>query len=1170
MKGASGQRRRRIGRITAAVLGGLLLLATFLPLMVRGPVARWAVARATAGLCGKFEISGGHLGWAAIWQLLLGRPTDLAIENLRITGADGKVVFAAARFEATLEVHGKPFRLVLSNVLMARGSWRLALPDNAIGSFDAFLGLPDQGRAGCLDPHAKRTSKAPRRGGPSGSLVIRNVELEDVDVDLAFPVWELELARVNAAGMLAIGGDGPPLQFEARDVIAAAGALRIGRRGEAWTARVPFDTVAIADVGVTPAAPSDLRLELAGAETGRARLSGHAAFRNIFPLRANQPPPGRPGLEVEARWTNFGGALTGLDATWRPEGAWAKHLDGDIHATIEGPFTALAGSLQVEGGRTRLVAKVARGAADLSLAFAGVETGWMLDPALRPLLGGLLHGHFHATAHLWPTFAGLDAEIPDADLRLDRRRAPSGPRHFELRIGELRKGELRMGKTVRGEGAIDTLYATVTGIHLADAILRLDDLRVDWTGLTARVDARVAFAAPARGPTKTGPAAPKRARSQVEARGTLAVAAVEDWIPGGAVTGPLKLSATAHGTIEKVELGLGFPPPSTVGVLGQRFLLPPRFDALLDSGVGLSMPRIRLRRIGGGTIDVGGRLGTDGKITASLGVRDYPVGEVPGLDRGALAGKLTGTLQGDLALGGQLDRPTLRGKLGVTALAFDKRPIGDVETVLRLGADGGEADATIDPGVTVHARVRRRPTLAIDAAVALRDRALGPWLPPPLSGAALSASGDVKVGYRGGALSGDGTVRLEGPGLTGVEIDGQVRDVDPSARLKGEIDVAHWPQLWSRAFKSASGALAFDLTAVPAVTSKGPTSARPRLSGNVRVARGLALQTARWPAPIAVDAGGRIDLDGDLLTLEGFTITTPGLRSSVTGQATLDSDDLERTRLALALKAEVDAAHFPVRLPAGVSAFGRATIDAQIGGTLGATPGPRVDGNAKLDGLTVQLSPTTPAARASGLVEAHGDTLRTQALRVEIAGVGSVAIGRPGAPASVELASLSPFRLGTVDVPFAGTDLKIGQPTSPLYIPDLDTDLHLTGDGRGELKIAGVVAVSGGSYDSSRHGSKKDPQAKDPPAKPRASGPWYQALPPQLTLDLELRGSNKGIRVAVPVLPDVSVDFRCRLLATSRGARWSGRLRGDGAYARTALALVDWFRDSDLRGCQLK
>ncbi len=413
-----------------------------------------------------------------------------------------------------------------------------------------------------------------------------------------------------------------------------------------------------------------------------------------------------------------------------------------------------------------------------------------------------------------------------------------------------------------------------------------------------------------------------------------------------------------------------------------------------------------------------------------------------------------------------------KGKVGVTALAFDKRPVGDVETSLRLGTDGGEADATIDPGVTVHARVRRRPSLAIDATVALRNRALGPWLPPPIAGAALFASGDAKIGYHAGApsgaLSGDGTVQLTGPGLTGVAIDGQVHGLDARARLKGELDVAHWPQLWSRVLKSATGALDFDLAVVPAVTTRSLTSAHPRLSGNVRIGRALVLRSARWPEPITVDGGGRLDLDGEALALQGFTITTPGLRGSVGGHATLDRDDLQRTRLALALQAELDAAHFPVHLPTGMSVGGRATLDAQIGGTVGAAPGPRIDGNAHLDGLTVQLSPTTPAARASGLVEAHGDTLRTEALRVEIGSIGVVAIGRPGKPATAELASLSPFRLGTVDVPFAGSDLRIGQPTSALYIPDLDTDLRLTGDGRRELRISGVVAVAGGSYDSSR------------------------------------------------------------------------------------------------------
>ena len=177
------------------------------------------------------------------------------------------------------------------------------------------------------------------------------------------------------------------------------------------------------------------------------------------------------------------------------------------------------------------------------------------------------------------------------------------------------------------------------------------------------------------------------------------------------MTGSLHVAAVAQGTIDRLALGLAFRPPTAIGVLGQRFLLPRKLDALWTDDAGLKVPRVQLRRVGGGTIDVTGRLSEGGKIAASVSVADYPPGEIPGLDLGAT--KLTGALHADLMLAGALERPTLKGQVGVTALAVDQRPVGDVETTLRLGADGGEVDATIDPGVTLHARVRRRPSLAI-------------------------------------------------------------------------------------------------------------------------------------------------------------------------------------------------------------------------------------------------------------------------------------------------------------------------------------------------------------------------------------------------------------------------------------------------------------------------
>jgi hypothetical protein len=1179
-----GRRGRRVLRICGLILGSLLAvvvaLAVGLPLVVRGPIARWALGRATASSCGSFALGGGHLSWAAVWQLALGRPLSVVLDDVSIAGPDGRVVFAAARLEASVEIHPFPWRIVVDDALMVRGRWRLALGPGVVGTADAFRTVPPGGRAACLDPQAPRPRR--RSGASGGSLTIRNLEFQDVDAELDFPTWGLSLLRVDAAGSLSAGGDGPPILFDARDVVAASGTLRIGHPGEVWTTRVPFDAVAIERVAVAPEAPTDLQLMVAGARTGRARLAGHALFQNIFPGRpgasstapssASSPVPSTPppGLDATVRWTAFGAALSRLEAGWRPQGAWAAHLDGDLAIDVKGPFTQLAITFAADGGGNHLAAHLARGSADLTLALAGVDTRWMLDPALAPLLGGVLHGRFRASARLAPTLAGMQAEIADADLRLDRRRAPSGPRHFELSIGRVR----------RAAGVIDTLYAAIDRVSLADGTLALQDLRVDWTGLSARADARVAFApTPAAGVAAAPSPALRpdgRPRSQVDAHGTLAVAALEDWIPGGAVSGPLRLSASARGTLERVDFNLLFPSPATVGVFGQRFVLPARLEAALVTGVGLSVPPLRLRRVGGGEAEIGGRLGADGRIAARLQVRGYPLAELPGLDRAGLPVALGGTLGADLSLSGVLGRPTLEGRVGVASLAFDQRRVGDAEAKLRLGPDRGLVDLTIDPGLALHAALRRRPTLGIDAKLTLTDRALGPWLPAPFADAPIAASGQAKVSYAEGApIAADGVFRLAGPGLDRIELGGRARGADARGHLTGEVDLARWPALWSRYLKSAAGTAAVDLTVVPAL-DRAVTSGRisPRISGSIRIARDFVLRTARWPAPFTLPAGGQLDFDGTTLSSGGLSLDTPGLHGKVAGRATLDPDDARRSTLALTLAAELDAAQFPVRLPAGASASGRVVVDAKVSGTLGAVSGaasdarsgivsgPRIDGQARFEDLALRPPAAFPSVRARGVVEAHGDTLSSRGLQVAIAGVGTVVVGKPAAPAQAELLSLSPLRLGRVDVPFSGQNLTVGGPASPLEISDLDADVRLIGDVQGDLALAGQVAVAGGSYDPSRAGHSKAPKA-------RASGPWYRVLPPHLTLDLMLHGPRKAMRVAVPVLPDVTVDFQCHLVATSRGVTLGGRLRGDGAYARAALTIYDWFTPGDLRRCQI-
>ncbi|HVY39878.1 MAG TPA: hypothetical protein VHM31_18195 [Polyangia bacterium] len=1142
-------------RIGAGVVGAFLLAVLALPLVLRGPVARWMVRRATASMCGTVGIAGARAGWAAAIDLILGRPFPLSVDGLEIKGPDGQIVAAAARVEGEMAIH-RGGVIDVTWVRVAQGSWRLDLDTDGLGTVDAFRSVPPAGRAACLDPHATRRAGKSKAGG--GALTLRRVEIADLDVELTFDTWGMTLAGAAAVGSLSAGGD-PAFLFEARDVVARGGSVRIGGPKSPWRTVVPLDAARITRVGVLRDAPTDLTLEVASGVTGRSLLSGRASFLNIFPGPGGRPPPGRAGLDADVRWAAFGDALARLQATWRPTGGWARGIGGDLHALVRGPFSGLEGVLDIDGGPIKVAARLGDSRADLRVNLQRVDTTRMLDPALRPLLGGDLHGRLHATARLAPRFADVEVDLPDADLRLDLRRAPRGPDAYELRIGAAaRRAPGRSSTTAQPSRTLD---ASIERVRLAGAAMQLRGLRVDWSGLSAALDAELVFPADATDGERT--------RSRVDAHGSLAVAALQDWVPPAIASGPLRVDARAAGTIDRVALKLAFPPPASLLVVGQRLLLPRRVDALWSSEGGLRVTPFQLKRAAGGTVRLGGRVGPDDRLGVSVGMSDYPLAALLAMASTGLP-PATGVAAADLTLNGTTGRPAISGKVEIATLTVARRPIGNVSADLRIAGEAGDVTASIDPGVTVHARVKRRGALSVEAEVEAHDRALGPWLPPPLAGAPLTTSGRATLAYRAGApLEADAALTVAGPGLTGLRVDARLRGADGSGNVSGAVDVARWPQLWSRYVKSASGTLDLDVGVQDVLI-------RPRGVGALRVTRDVVVRTGAWPAPLTLAAGGRFDLDGTAVTATDVAVRTPGLSARLGGRATLDLDDVGRTALALRLDGDLDAARFPVRLPSGVSVGGRLAVQVQVGGTLAGVPGPRLDGTARLDDVTVRLSPTTPLAHGRGTVEAHGDRVRTNGVDVQVDGLGMIRVGRGDAPAVVRVVSLSPFRLGEVDVPFSGANLTIGTPSSQLYLPDVDASMRLAGDARGELILAGEVSVSGGVLDPSKKSAAKPvvpgaAAARPPaaPAKPRVSGAWWRALPPHLTLDLDLRAVNKGIHVEVPVLPDVNVDLRCHLHANNRGANWSGRLRGNGAYARAAVTLFDWFKAEDLRGCQL-
>jgi hypothetical protein len=222
-----------------------------------------------------------------------------------------------------------------------------------------------------------------------------------------------------------------------------------------------------------------------------------------------------------------------------------------------------------------------------------------------------------------------------------------------------------------------------------------------------------------------------------------------------------------------------------------------------------------------------------------------------------------------------------------------------------------------------------------------------------------------------------------------------------------------------------------------------------------------------------------------------------------------------------------------------------------------------LSGRLDLDGVMVKSS--LPLVTLRGTVTAHADQIATTALTADIARVGKVTIGSPAAPAAATMLSFLPFRLGALDVPFSGSGLMIADSPSgahpPVEIRDFHVDARLVGppDAR---RLVGEVALAGGVLARRPKGERRAGAANH-------QHPWYQALPPGLAIDLRLRGTRKALRVPLPVLPDVTVDFDCRLRATRQGATLTGSLRGDGPYDRAMVDLYAWLNSKDLRRCQL-
>ncbi|HVU50548.1 MAG TPA: hypothetical protein VHL80_07660, partial [Polyangia bacterium] len=832
------------------------------PFVLRGPVLRWIVGRATRDLCGTVELAGGHVGWLVVPELLRGRPFAVELRGLRTVGPDGHEALFAERVTAEVEVGRSPWRVVVEPALVEHGRWRLAV-DQA-GGLGGFLGVfrpvpAGETRAACLAPPAPR--RGPRRAqpAPSASLVVRRARLEDIDVDLDFPVWGLSLPHARATGALALGTPGGPLfTFEVRDARAPGGVLRAGPGGAAATAATTtarFDDVVIARVGVSPDEPADLALEVAQGDTGRSRLSGKAVFENVFAPHGRSGQKNPPGLALDARWERLADAAARLDAPWLPREALGEVLDGALTAHVRGPFLALSGALSLEGPRAGLEATVERGeraavdarATDLALAP-------FLHESLEPLLAGRVTGHLRAKLELGRGLRNADLEIPSADVTLVRAGPNRVPPRIAFRVGTPARAR------VTWSDADDTLVFGLEAARLAHRSLRLEGLFARWAELSAR--GALTLDLPARPPG--APEAPEPP-ARIDAKVALAVASLARWIPPATASARVGATMTLAGPFDHLRARLAFAPSTTATILGERYRAPAPVIAALDDGRVVTLDRLAIERVGGGRLEVRGRAERGGPVSGRLRLSTYPLAALPGLESvtvpAALAGgraatlreTLGGTLDATVVASGQAARPDFSGTLDLAGVALAGRHIGDGRLRARARGWTLALEGTLGPALALDlGATRRRDGVTADANLRLQGLALRPWLPPALAGLDVTASGTARVAvapHRPSSARAD--VRLVGAaGELALNAQGAGSDVEGTVR--GRLELAGLRPLWKSDLAEADGALGLDVASSP----------RRSVTGTISVARVLTLRPLGWPLAVGVAEGGRVQVDG--------------------------------------------------------------------------------------------------------------------------------------------------------------------------------------------------------------------------------------------------------------------------------------------------------------------
>jgi hypothetical protein len=1205
--------RRATKRIAFGVVAVIALAIAFAvpaPLLIRGSRFGTVVGWMLPTMRGKITVGGGRWTWGAVWELVHGRPAPLEIDGLRIVDPEGTEVLRAAHVTVAVEMGREPARLILHDLHVSDGLWRMT----------SMRGERASGLVAAIQsPHrAAGRARAPAR---AATFAIRGAVLDGIETTLDFPGWGLSVARVRARGNLAVGpapggpgGSRPPsiFTFDVSDAdLGGGGVLRIldGRA----RVELPFSAGRIERVATTSDAPDDLRLDADGVATGASRLAVHGAFTGLYGVSRPRRPP---GIDLRAHLEHAADAVRAILARHTPPlpvGVGAR--DADFQLGFAGPFNdmkitaaargfdlglrdldfrGVAFEVAIEptaararvagltfaspgGGRLTLDADLDRRVVHGALAADHFSTAPYLPVFLRPLAGGVLDGRLRGAVDL----GGRSGSLDELALTLARPAGSGGPRRLRLTSARGRAAGARGTETVR-----------IAGAHYAGGTLTLPVLGGAFAGGEIRARASITLA------DAEGHLRPPVMDVDAQVRGI----SVTDLVGPSFASGTLSFRTRARGTLDGLALTIDVPSDQTVRVFGELCHLPA--TTVVNGGdEGLAVRDFRLRGVDGTEIGLAGRIGRAGQLALTLDVRAFPIGMLPAVAEAALP--FSGQLSGQLRAAGSVRAPELTGEMSIDQATFQGRAIGGGRLVVTPRAGGAiHAVGQVIEGVTIEGTLAPQANGPRGVAtMQLRSLRLDPFLSLLPGGATVAGvvSGTLEASVAPGtpstaegrltelALTVTGTVpgaRRAGapPAVHTIELHA-VSDVKMFARAGGPIRVeparfagtAGSVELWGESDKGRaqagvrgrltlgavaplvlpwlshlSGDLDFDIaakTTAPIGVGAGAVAGPPPVvTGTVRVASPIAFRADGLPFDARVNSG-EIRLGDDGVARIDLPVTLGAGVLRLAGTVTEPAFTGEERRILLGLTGELDAHLLSLMAPRLIaSASGTARLEARAEG-LAAQPALRARLRPGEIAVTLQALPILPLKISGGEILADDRHASITDLHV------AAGTGNAGVHATIGGTADGPAMLSygsLLDPRPARIVVPVrgrmtATPVTPAVIDDASFALRADGDLTQRTRVSGEIAIE------KAHVKVTGGAAPKPPAAAAGASSARSELA-RIDLDVTARSHGGAVTVEIPG-PNVHVDVDYRVTGTAAKPKVEGKFEGADLYSSFLLLL---------------